>query len=60
MTKGCELTYQQAVFNLVQTRANQLADTTALFQSLGGGWWNRVDDPSKIILSASVVPGSKQ
>ena len=35
--------YQQAVINLVQARANRYADTVALFQSLGGGWWNRAD-----------------
>jgi NodT family efflux transporter outer membrane factor (OMF) lipoprotein len=39
--------YQQAVINLVQAQANRFADTAALFQALGGGWWNRRDtDPS--------------
>lgn len=32
--------YQQAKLNLIQTQANQLADTVALFQALGGGWQN--------------------
>lgn len=32
---------QQAVINLVQAQANRFADTTALFQALGGGWWNQ-------------------
>ena len=36
-----EQAWQQARFNLAQARANRLADTVALFQSLGGGWWNR-------------------
>ena len=27
----------------VQAEAARLADTVALFQSLGGGWWNRLD-----------------
>lgn len=36
-----EQAYQQAVLNLAQARANRLADTAALFQALGGGWWNR-------------------
>jgi outer membrane protein TolC len=27
----------------VQTQANRYADTAALFQALGGGWWKRVD-----------------
>jgi NodT family efflux transporter outer membrane factor (OMF) lipoprotein len=33
--------YQQAVIGLVQARANRYADTAALFQALGGGWWNK-------------------
>jgi NodT family efflux transporter outer membrane factor (OMF) lipoprotein len=36
-------TYQQALMNLVQAEANRYADTAALFQALGGGWWNRAD-----------------
>ncbi len=39
--------YQQAVINRVQTQANRLADTAALFQALGGGWWNRVEVDTK-------------
>jgi len=35
--------YQQARINLVQAQANRFADTAALFQALGGGWWNRAD-----------------
>ncbi len=38
-----EQSYQQAVINLVQCQANRYADTAALFQALGGGWWNRAD-----------------
>jgi outer membrane protein TolC len=38
---GAEQTYQQAVVALVQARANRYADTAALFQALGGGWWNK-------------------
>jgi NodT family efflux transporter outer membrane factor (OMF) lipoprotein len=36
-----ELTYQTASMALVQARAARYSDTAALFQSLGGGWWNR-------------------
>jgi NodT family efflux transporter outer membrane factor (OMF) lipoprotein len=32
--------YQQALINLVQARASRYTDTVALFQALGGGWWN--------------------
>jgi NodT family efflux transporter outer membrane factor (OMF) lipoprotein len=38
---SAQQSYQQAVLNLAQARANRLADTAALFQALGGGWWNR-------------------
>jgi NodT family efflux transporter outer membrane factor (OMF) lipoprotein len=33
--------HQQALIGLVQARSARLADTAALFQALGGGWWNR-------------------
>ena len=38
-----EQSYQQALINLVQAQANRYADTAALFQALGGGWWHRAD-----------------
>ena len=34
---------QQSQINLVQAEASRYADTAALFQALGGGWWNRAD-----------------
>jgi hypothetical protein len=37
---------QNAVIGVVQAQANRLMDTAALFQALGGGWWNRFDIPS--------------
>jgi len=40
---SAEQAYQQARINLVQAQANRYADTAALFQALGGGWWNRAD-----------------
>jgi NodT family efflux transporter outer membrane factor (OMF) lipoprotein len=36
-----ERSYSQAVVALAQARAARLSDTVALFQALGGGWWNR-------------------
>jgi outer membrane protein TolC len=33
--------YEQARIALVVAQANRYADTVALFQALGGGWWNR-------------------
>ena len=38
-----EQAYQQALIGRVQAQGGRLADTAALFQALGGGWWNRTD-----------------
>ena len=38
---NAEQAYQQGQINLVQAQANRYADTAALFQALGGGWWHR-------------------
>lgn len=35
--------YQQAALGLIQARVDRYTDTVALFQALGGGWWNRED-----------------
>jgi NodT family efflux transporter outer membrane factor (OMF) lipoprotein len=43
-------TYLTAMLGVVQTRAARLSDTAALFQALGGGWWNRVEPPTEKIL----------
>ena len=43
--------YLQALTQVVQARAARLSDTTALFQALGGGWWNRVGPPTERILN---------
>ena len=42
---NAQQTHQQAVLNLTQAQANRYTDTAALFQALGGGWWNR-DSPA--------------
>jgi len=36
---------------VVQARASRLADTAALFQALGGGWWNRPGPPAEKTLN---------
>ncbi|HLG89731.1 MAG TPA: efflux transporter outer membrane subunit [Alphaproteobacteria bacterium] len=36
-------TYQNALLNRVRAQAARYTDTAALFQALGGGWWNRAD-----------------
>jgi NodT family efflux transporter outer membrane factor (OMF) lipoprotein len=35
-----EQQYQTAVINQIQAAAARYSDTAALFQALGGGWWN--------------------
>ncbi|WP_426701973.1 efflux transporter outer membrane subunit [Rhodanobacter sp. Col0626] len=40
---SAEQGYQQARITLVQAQASRYADTAALFQALGGGWWHRAD-----------------
>jgi NodT family efflux transporter outer membrane factor (OMF) lipoprotein len=42
---NAEQAYRQAELSLVQAQANRYADTAGLFQSLGGGWWNRTQEP---------------
>ena len=45
---NAQQTYQRALMTLVAVQANRLSDTAALFQALGGGWWNRNDvEPAK-------------
>ena len=40
---NAEQAYQQGVINLLQAQASRYADTAALFQALGGGWWHSAD-----------------
>jgi NodT family efflux transporter outer membrane factor (OMF) lipoprotein len=43
-----ERQYAQARQSRVQAEAARFADTAALFQALGGGWWNRKDQEDKV------------
>ncbi len=44
--------YEQAKIGLVQAQAARYADTAALFQALGGGWWRRGEqDPARPTLA---------
>jgi len=38
-----EQAYQQALVTRIQSQAARYTDTVALYQALGGGWWNRKD-----------------
>jgi NodT family efflux transporter outer membrane factor (OMF) lipoprotein len=41
-----EQQYQEAKIAMIQAQATRYADTAALFQALGGGWWNRQPVPT--------------
>jgi NodT family efflux transporter outer membrane factor (OMF) lipoprotein len=41
---SAEQAYEQSLIALVQAQATRFGDTAALFQALGGGWWNRKSD----------------
>lgn len=44
---NAQQTYHLALIAVVQAKAIRYADTVALFQALGGGWWNRSDVPAE-------------
>jgi NodT family efflux transporter outer membrane factor (OMF) lipoprotein len=54
------LTAEQTDFssrlNLITARAARFTDTVALFQALGGGWWNRTDVDPKVARCCGVFP----
>lgn len=43
---AAELSYRQTLLSRIQAQASRFTDTAALFQALGGGWWNRDDWPA--------------
>src|SRR6202790_3294382 len=43
---SAETAYQQALLSRVQAQATRYGDSVALFQALGGGWWNRTSKAS--------------
>jgi NodT family efflux transporter outer membrane factor (OMF) lipoprotein len=47
---NAQQTYLQSVIQVVQAQAARLSDTAALFQALGGGWWNRPAPPTEKLL----------
>jgi outer membrane protein TolC len=38
---SAETAYRQTVLTRMHAQAARYGDTVALFQALGGGWWNR-------------------
>ncbi|PWB83159.1 MAG: histidine kinase [Methylocystaceae bacterium] len=59
---NAEQTLLNGRLNRVKAQAARFADTTALLQALGGGWWNRVDEtqasqpkPTDLISTAPIA-----
>ena len=50
---NAEQAWQQARVTLVQAQTARLSDTAALFQALGGGWWNRSSTPGSAMAEAN-------
>jgi NodT family efflux transporter outer membrane factor (OMF) lipoprotein len=44
---SAETAYEQTLLARVQAQATRYGDTVALFQALGGGWWNRKEVAAK-------------
>ncbi len=51
-----QTTYQNAVVARVKAQAARYQDTAALFQALGGGWWNRKDVPAAVDSCCGIIP----
>lgn len=59
---AAEQSHQLAVISRIQAQTNRLGDTAALYQALGGGWWNRPDavatqDTESPAQSHTLAPG---
>ncbi len=51
-----EQTYESAVITRIKATAQRYADTAALFQALGGGWWHRHDVKKQVETCCGVLP----
>ena len=49
-------TERNALITLVRAQAARYSDTVALFQALGGGWWNRQDLDPKVQACCRLLP----
>lgn len=47
---------QEAKINFITAQAARYADTAALFQALGGGWWNRDQPQNTPVATADAAP----
>ena len=56
---SAEQARRQAGVTLIQARAARYIDTAALFQALGGGWWNRSDTVGQDQTSAAAAASGR-
>lgn len=49
-----ERNYQLAIISRIQAQAARYSDTAALFQALGGGWWNRPPLTCNLLLKQNI------
>jgi outer membrane protein TolC len=52
---GAQQATLQTRLAVSQAQAARFTDTAALFQALGGGWWNRTDEAAPAKQSDSVL-----
>jgi len=50
---GTEQAYQAALINRIQALSARYQDTAALYQALGGGWWNAAPAPHSMTATAA-------
>jgi NodT family efflux transporter outer membrane factor (OMF) lipoprotein len=55
---AAETAYDQALLGRVQAQAARYGDTVALFQALGGGWWNRTAKASAAATASATATAS--
>ncbi|HQT39395.1 MAG TPA: efflux transporter outer membrane subunit [Acidocella sp.] len=51
-----QASYQNALIARVKAQSTRLADTAALFQALGGGWWHRDDVSEAVKTCCGIIP----
>ena len=57
---NAETTWREAKLVLIQAQTARLSDSVALFQALGGGWWNRTSNANQVESSASVAEADQR
>jgi outer membrane protein TolC len=51
--------HELSTITLAQAQSARLGDTAALYQALGGGWWNRAPTGNQTEAAAAPVQGEQ-